>query len=198
MTERKPPNMKVVSIVTTVAFALIGFGLAYFIHGQNLLGAFGISAAGLGVALLGALVAFVLAAVLYLTLTPVRDATENVALKMVRHVLSTEGWLGVVFVTLLSPLGEEILFRGGVQGSLGVIVTAVLFGLSHGGWRKETWGYALSATITGLVLGEVYSSTGSLTASTITHVVFNLIVTIMLARGIWPFRAGASQTSERA
>jgi membrane protease YdiL (CAAX protease family) len=82
-------------------------------------------------------------------------------------------------LTLFVGLPEEMLFRGVLQESfsriwtprIGLIVGAVIFGLSHLPKHAPplNWPYALLATLAGLAYGWVYQRTGKLSAAAVTH-----------------------------
>lgn len=102
------------------------------------------------------------------------------------HVLSWDPkWLGgasVVFalVNLITVAGEEVLFRGVLQGKvlarLGAVhawwLTALLFGAAH--WPFSP-AFAAVATVAGLGYGAIYWRTGSLTWAIILHWLINLV-----------------------
>jgi len=100
---------------------------------------------------------------------------------------------GVNAVTLLAlPLGiylstaipEEFLFRGVIQNALArrvppnaaLAAASVIFGLSH----LPDWRYALLATFAGVAYGWVYSKTGKITASAITHTLVDWVWVLLL------------------
>lgn len=84
-----------------------------------------------------------------------------------------------IFTYLLIALPEEIFFRGWMQnlferrigrtGSL--VVTAILFGLSHFNKRAAhfNWRYVLLAAIAGIFYGRAWRSERRIAASAITH-----------------------------
>jgi uncharacterized protein len=84
--------------------------------------------------------------------------------------------LGTVLIGILTPIGEEFLFRGVVTNALlrygpvtGVLGGALIFALLHG--INVIFPAALVA---GLVGGEVFRRSGSIWPPVIVHVVFNL------------------------
>ena len=91
---------------------------------------------------------------------------------------------GLFAVVLLAPLGEEVLFRGLLLGTLGrhlrpevaVLVVAVLFGMTH----FAPW-VILPLTTLGFVLGMLVLLTRTLTAAWVGHAIFNLIGYLELA-----------------
>lgn len=84
-----------------------------------------------------------------------------------------------IFTYLLIALPEEIFFRGWMQnlferriGRLAsLVVTAVLFGLSHFNKRAVhfNWRYVLLAAIAGIFYGRAWRSERRIAASSITH-----------------------------
>ena len=91
---------------------------------------------------------------------------------------------GLFAVVLLAPLGEEVLFRGLLLGTLGrhlrpvvaVFAVAVLFGMTH----FAPW-VILPLAALGFVLGMLVLLTRTLTAAWVGHAIFNLIGYLELA-----------------
>lgn len=81
-------------------------------------------------------------------------------------------WLGA-----LSGFCEELLFRGALQPMIGLIPASILFALAHpvSGW----WLFAL---IIGLLLGVLYSWSGSLWPCVLVHAVLNMVNLYRLSR----------------
>ncbi len=92
---------------------------------------------------------------------------------------------GYFFIALI----EEMLFRGVIQNLLirrlknvysGLVLAAVIFGLSHinnatMGFSVPNWAYALMAGLAGLSYGWVWMRTKKFTASAITHALVNFL-----------------------
>lgn len=189
-TERRrggPVVLTLLSLVSTVVMGAFALLLAYVLRRENLLHAFSLSAQGAALAAAGAALAFFLAGGLYILWPGLRAVTNRVAVTLVDTALERGGWVLLALTTLVPPLGEEMLFRGALQPSLGLWLASVLFGLAHGGWRRDTWPYAVSAGISGVVVGGVFLQTGSLAASALTHILYNAAVTVLMARRWWPF-----------
>ena len=96
--------------------------------------------------------------------------------------LTGGGVLSAVSIVIISPMTEEVIFRGLVQSRLSraipgwpaVLVASALFALGHG---QPVWiGYAFCI---GLLLGIMAWRTGSILPGLITHVVFNAIGQIL-------------------
>jgi uncharacterized protein len=100
------------------------------------------------------------------------------------------GMLSLVTATLLlgvlTPIGEELLFRGVVTNALlpygpvtGVIGSASVFALMHG-----VNGVLPAAAVAGLATGEIFRRSGSVWPAIMVHVVLNLptVPIMVLAR----------------
>lgn len=103
------------------------------------------------------------------------------------------GWsllLGFVVLVLVTPIVEEILFRGVLQGKLRVagvpfaltaVIVGALFAAAHGQWNV-----AVDVFFMSLVASYVRERTGQLWASIIIHILKNMLafyVTFVLVSG---------------
>ncbi|KMQ75100.1 CPBP family intramembrane glutamic endopeptidase [Marinobacter subterrani] len=92
----------------------------------------------------------------------------------------------LLLLSLLAGIGEELLFRGAVQGWLmahtgpvtAVLAASVLFGLVH----YISFTYFLVATGLGLILGSVYAYSESLLLVMVWHAVYDMIALFCLLR----------------
>lgn len=95
----------------------------------------------------------------------------------------THNVVGVITISLLAPLLEEVLFRGAIQGYLmrrykpwvAIFVAALVFGVFH--WNPVQ---VLYATLLGVVFGWIYYRTGSLLSVIVGHVLNNTIATVAM------------------
>lgn len=95
----------------------------------------------------------------------------------------THNIIGVITISLLAPLLEEVLFRGAIQGYLmrrhkpwvAIVVAALVFGVFH--WNPVQ---VLYATLLGAVFGWIYYRTGSLLSVIVGHVLNNSIATVAM------------------
>jgi membrane protease YdiL (CAAX protease family) len=76
-------------------------------------------------------------------------------------------------MALASGVGEELLFRGLLAPLLGVVLSAVVFGLLHQVRGPARWVWASWALLMGLLFGLVFVITGSLAGSVLAHVAIN-------------------------
>ncbi|HLJ94956.1 MAG TPA: CPBP family intramembrane glutamic endopeptidase [Gemmataceae bacterium] len=89
-------------------------------------------------------------------------------------------------ISLLAGLGEEMLFRGALQGSfsrwfdawLVLVCTSVLFGLLH--WITPT--YAGFATLMGGYLGWLFLESGNLLVPVVVHALYDGFALAYLVR----------------
>ncbi len=95
--------------------------------------------------------------------------------------------LATVLIAIVTPLGEELLFRGVVTNALlrygpfvGVVGSSLIFALMHG--VNNVFPAAL---VVGLIAAEVYRRSGSVWPAVVVHVVVNLpTIPVMVAAGM--------------
>lgn len=111
-------------------------------------------------------------------------ALERTGIQSGAEVLRLAGWPVLLLVVAAGAVGEEVLFRGALQPSLGVWPTAIAFGLAHGGWElREMWSYVVAAGLAGLAFGYAYEWSGTLWAPMLAHAVHNgAVVAYLLYR----------------
>jgi membrane protease YdiL (CAAX protease family) len=116
-------------------------------------------------------------------LAGIKRFSEQVLRPMLRSC-SVIDFLGIA---VLAGLGEEMLFRGAVQGSLqhwmglwlAVLISSVFFGLMH----AVTALYAILAAIIGAFFGMVYWYTDNLLVVAIAHALYDILALLYLMRG---------------
>ncbi|MCM0611284.1 CPBP family intramembrane metalloprotease [Marinobacter sediminum] len=99
---------------------------------------------------------------------------------------SSFGWPVLVALSIFAGVGEELLFRGAVQGWLtgvtgelaAVVVSSVLFGAVH----YLSFAYFLVATGLGLLLGSAYALSDSIALVMIWHAVYDMVALFCLLR----------------
>ena len=92
----------------------------------------------------------------------------------------------LALIALLAGAGEELFFRGWLQGSLtnrfdvwiGILIASVIFGLVH--YISPT--YAIYAGLTGLYLGVIYQVSGNLFVVMGIHALYDFIALVYLVR----------------
>lgn len=87
-----------------------------------------------------------------------------------------------LFASIITPICEEVLFRGFMVPRIGIIVSALIFGLLHFSYNSTFGIEIIAATIFGLLAGYVFKRTGSLYSSIIAHILVNTLAVAMLLR----------------
>ncbi len=85
-------------------------------------------------------------------------------------------------LALASGVGEEALFRGALQPTLGWIGASLLFALAHFVPRRELVAWSAFALAGGLLLGGLFDRTGNLLAPVVAHVLVNAVNLRLLTR----------------
>jgi len=176
-------------LAAELALAGAGVGLAWVLRRERLWlfaalpAAEAARAGGLGL-LAGAGAACLVLAACY-GMPAYRRALEAVVLPVFRRILPVQ--LAVASVT--AGVAEEMFFRGALQPSLGVVLTAALFGLVHWFGQPGLGAYGVTAGAIGLVFGLAYQATGTLMVPVVAHASYNGLITVLLARGaLGPWR----------
>lgn len=113
----------------------------------------------------------------------VEQSMKKITSRLHRILGSTVNSLTAVDIVLLSAaagIGEELFFRGMLQSYIGVITSAVVFGLLH----ALTPAYFVLATIIGIYFGSIYESTNNLLIPMVGHAVYDIFALYLLR---WQF-----------
>jgi membrane protease YdiL (CAAX protease family) len=87
-----------------------------------------------------------------------------------------------LYLSLITAVGEELLFRGAMQPFCGLLLTSILFGLLHMGKDGPVSAWSVWATVAGLLLGWMYDETGSLWPPIFAHFGVNTVSILGLRR----------------
>jgi membrane protease YdiL (CAAX protease family) len=95
-------------------------------------------------------------------------------------------WPDIAVLSVAAGVGEEMLFRGVIQGALsrllgpaaGVVVASVLFGLLH----PVSLSYVVIAALLGAYLGVVWLVSGNLLTVMVAHAVYDFVALTVLLR----------------
>lgn len=115
----------------------------------------------------------------------IRDSLES-QLEQLHRFASDYSWTVLIALSVFAGVGEELLFRGAIQGGLAqhlpdavaILVASVLFGLVH----YLSFTYFVLATGLGLTLGTAYAMTDSLLLVMVWHGVYDMIALYCLRR----------------
>jgi membrane protease YdiL (CAAX protease family) len=89
-------------------------------------------------------------------------------------------WWQAALVALAAGIGEEILFRGALQPSFGLIPASLLFGLMH----PVNALYIAVAAVMGFVLGSAFALSDSLYLVITAHATYDLIMIEKVRRSL--------------
>jgi membrane protease YdiL (CAAX protease family) len=97
----------------------------------------------------------------------------------IRPYLDGRPWPDLALVCLAAGVGEEMLFRGALQGAFsrwlgpgaGLAATSLLFGLLH----PITPAYAVLAALIGAYLGGVWMANGNLLSVMVAHALYDFL-----------------------
>lgn len=109
--------------------------------------------------------------------------------KRLRPVLESASIPQLAIISGLAGIGEETLFRGALQGGLGIhwgvgpalVVASLAFGAAH----AVSVPYSIAATAIGVLLGIEYVATGTLWTPIITHASYDFLALVYWLR-IYP------------
>jgi len=166
-----------VSRLLTVS--LIGEGLLaavalVWIRWRGLSLEFGPVGRGLAVGVLAAVVLGVLNYGMLRLAPPVGPVRQIRTLyrETLRPLFAQVSMVEILGVSLAAGIGEELLFRGAVQGEWGLLVASLLFGLAHIG-GPTSLAFGLWAGVMGLGLGALAMVTGGLLVPIVAHAVYD-------------------------
>ena len=107
------------------------------------------------------------------------DLMQDTFLGMSRNVF------GIISITIMAPLVEELLFRGAIQGYMlrkgmkplnAILIASAIFGIVHMNPIQIPFAFAI-----GLILGWLYYRTGSVVPGIIGHFINNSIACLQMA-----------------
>lgn len=108
--------------------------------------------------------------------------------EFIREWFAASSLLELAVISLMAGLGEEMLFRGVIQGALsawinplaGVVIASLMFGLMH----PITPFYIILAALMGAFLGWIFIATGNLLPVIITHGLYDFLALAYLTRSV--------------
>lgn len=174
-------RMLILGWVTLLGFGFVGLSLVYFFQPTTLLELV-IGQWPLGKQLLaGTLTGMLGAGVALIFINAPFFTNER---QKYHSIINNFSWneLGIVFISICAGVGEELLFRAGLQPFLGLWITSVLFVAIHGylnplNWKISVYGIVMIGFIASL--GYLYKTAGIL-AAIMAHTVFDAILLFQL------------------
>jgi membrane protease YdiL (CAAX protease family) len=118
-------------------------------------------------------------------LKPLSELREELEEKVV-PIFINSNIVDLVLIALLAGVGEELFFRGWLQGALanrlglwlGILIGSAIFGFAH----YLSFTYAIYAFITGIYLGVIYHLTGNLFVVMTIHGLYDFVALVLLVR----------------
>lgn len=80
-----------------------------------------------------------------------------------------------LFAAFIEPINEEIMFRGFMVPRIGIIPSAVIFGLLHYSYNSTFGIEMIAAAVFGLIAGYVFKKTKSIYPGIVAHIIINTI-----------------------
>jgi membrane protease YdiL (CAAX protease family) len=90
-----------------------------------------------------------------------------------RPAVSDAGDGMLLALAIASAAGEEVLFRGLLVPTVGIVASSVIFGALHQIRGRGRWGWMAWATVMGLLFAAVFTATGSLAGPLVAHAAIN-------------------------
>jgi len=84
----------------------------------------------------------------------------------------------LIFTGVIAPINEEIFFRGFLVPRIGIILSAIIFGILHASYNSTFGVEIIAAFIFGSIAGYVLRKSGSLYPSIIAHVMINSLAVL--------------------
>ncbi len=100
--------------------------------------------------------------------------------KHIRQMVDKEKLFSIIFLAIASSVGEEVLFRAGLQPLLGLFFTSIIFGMLHIGPEGSLNAWTVWAFLAGLLLGWIYQETQNLWPPILAHFLVNCFSLIRL------------------
>lgn len=86
----------------------------------------------------------------------------------------------LIFAAVIEPINEEIFFRGFLVKRLGVLPSAMIFGLAHYTYNSTFGVEVMAAFIFGLISGYIFKRTGSIWPGIIAHILVNSLAALSI------------------
>jgi len=96
--------------------------------------------------------------------------------RVIRRVLGPLSIPQAAAIGLVTGVGEEVVFRAGLQPLLGLPLTSFVFGALHVlPPLRRNWPWTLFAVAMGFLLGGIYQRTGNLAGPVFAHALINAV-----------------------
>ena len=93
-------------------------------------------------------------------------------------IVTSLPWYIVIFAIIAAPITEELFFRALLAGKFGVLISSIVFSVSHAAYGSIA--QLLGAFFMGAVLAVIYKKSKSVVPCMLIHGFFNLISIIVM------------------
>jgi uncharacterized protein len=174
-------------LVDAAALLSLGFSVLLYLRtykqlrGGRILSSLGLARSGLTLRNVGlGLVAFAIIICLELIVGLLSVATGVQINTNVQMVFAGAPLWFYAFTFLIEPLNEELVFRGFLVPRLGIVASALIFGLAHYSYDSTFGVEVIAAFIFGLITGYIYKKTGSIYPGVIAHMLVNALAVLSI------------------
>ena len=86
----------------------------------------------------------------------------------------------LIFAAVIEPINEEIFFRGFLSTRIGIMPSAIIFGLAHYSYNSTFGVEVIAAFAFGIISAYVYKRTGSVYPGIIAHILINSLAVLSM------------------
>ncbi len=127
-----------------------------------------------------ALMLFSIIVILSLSISVIGDITGTTISTNVAQALSGAPLWLYAFNVFIVPINEEMLFRGLMVPRIGIIASAIIFGLGHASYDSTFAIEVIAAIVFGLLAGYAFKKSKSLYPSIIAHMLVNMLAILSI------------------
>ncbi len=170
-----------VASLLPLSIAVIVYLMVYKgVSGSEIFKSLGLASKGVRYKLLLAVMLFVIVLLLEMVVNLAGYVTNTTINTNVSQVFSGAPTWFLVFIAVIEPINEELLFRSLLVPRLGIIPSAILFGLAHYSYMSTFGVEMIAAFVFGIIAGYIFKKTGSVYPSMLAHIAINTIAALSL------------------
>ncbi len=180
----KKNNLYILGIITLIGFPLVGFGINFLFEGGFKLEVLKVE--------LNAWPSILAGGLFGLSVAMLAERISEIPFISKSTYDLTEFFRGlnlnsfdVIFLSFAAGFGEEILFRGAIQGQLGIWITSIIFIAIHGYLNIFNLGmfvFGIFLTLFSVLLGYLFEEYG-IWSSITAHFIYDLVLLYSLKEG---------------
>lgn len=117
-----------------------------------------------------------------LVLYRLSPALRGLSDELAPHLVDGARKWELILLSVLSGVGEEVLFRGALQPLIGLVAASLLFGALHVGPDRRYLVWTVWAVAAGFLFGALYLWTGGILAPVTAHALHNAATLLLWRR----------------